>query len=258
MIIIDSHCHLNYEPLVNNVEEVVNRAKKLGVTHMLTISTKDDEFPKILEIIKKQKNVYGTYGIHPHEAKSHLYISTEKILSNLKKDKKIIGIGETGLDFYYNNSDKKSQIELFQRHIEAASETKIPLIIHSRSAEKQTFDILKKSLNKDIKFLVHCFTGSKEFAHKLLDIGAYISASGIVTFKNSKELAKTLKNIPNDRILIENDSPYLSPEPLRGKTNEPGHIIHTLDFLAKLKGVEKTLLAQYTSQNFFNLFGALN
>ena len=153
MTIIDSHCHLNYEPLVNNVDDVINRASKIGVTHMLTISTKDKEFSSILKILKNYKNVYGTYGIHPHEASSHLNISTNKIVENLNKNKKIIGIGETGLDFYYNNSDKKSQIELFSRHIEAANKTKAPLIIHTRSAEDETYKILKKSINNNIKFL---------------------------------------------------------------------------------------------------------
>ena len=254
---IDSHCHLDHEPLLSDLTNVLKRSKDVGIKKLLTISTSFESFSRVKEIVKKDEIIYGTIGIHPHETNNN-EINSDQIIKELKQNKKIIGIGETGLDFYYNNSDKKSQIELFSRHIEAANKTKAPLIIHTRSAEDETYKILKKSINNNIKFLIHCFTGSREFAYKLLDLGAYISASGIITFKKSGELADTFKKIPNDRILIETDAPYLSPEPLRGKTNEPSHIIYTLEFLSKIKGIDAKLLANYTSKNFLNLFGNLN
>ncbi|MBD1172934.1 TatD family hydrolase, partial [Pelagibacterales bacterium SAG-MED05] len=169
------------------------------------------------------------------------------------------GIGESGLDFYYNHSEKKDQISSFLEHIEASQETHLPLIVHTRSAEEDTFKILKEAKKKkDLKILIHCFTGTKEFAFKLLDIGAYISASGVVTFNKSKELADTFKEIPLNRILVETDSPYLAPEPLRGKPNEPSYITHTVKFLSNIKNVSYEKFSESTTQNFFNLFGKLN
>ena len=258
-MIIDSHCHLDYEPISNSVQEVLERAKKEGISKFLTISTEDRKFKKILEIVNSNKSVYGTYGIHPHESKNHININSKYILSNLQKNKKIIGVGETGLDFFYNHSEKKIQIDLFHEHINAAQESNLPIIVHTRNAEKDTLDILKRAvLAKNLKILIHCFTGTKEFAFKLLDIGAFISASGIITFKKSSLLAETFKEIPNNRILVETDSPYLSPEPLRGKSNEPSHLIHTVKFLAKIKHLDVNELSNMTTANFFKLFGELN
>ena len=215
-MIIDSHCHLDYEPLNKNINDVLKRAENVGVKYFLTICTTDSSFEKILPILKKHKNVFGTYGIHPHEAKNHIALDVNNIKKKITKNEKIIGIGETGLDFYYNHSDKKTQKECFLKHIQASQETSKTLIVHSRSAEDDTFDILSNEIkNKKFNVLMHCFTGSKEFAHKLLDIGCYFSASGIVTFKKNDSLADTFKSIPNNKILIETDSPYLSPEPLR-------------------------------------------
>lgn len=258
-MIIDSHCHLDYEPLNSSLNDVLNRASNNGVSLMLTISVEEKKFGQILGIVSKYDNVYGTYGIHPHEAKNHPGINSSHILKRIKQSKKIIGIGETGLDFYYNHSEKTDQIRLFEEHIIASQESNKPIIIHSRSAEKETYDILKKALKKkDLKILLHCFTGSSEFATNLVDLGAYISASGIITFKKSSDLADTFKNIPIDRILVETDSPYLSPEPLRGKSNEPSHIIHTVNFLSSLKNIKPNELAKTTTQNFFKLFGQVN
>ena len=258
-MIIDSHCHLTYEPMSSSLDEIIKRANTDGVKFLLTISTENKSFRNIIDIINKYQCVYGTYGIHPHEAKKHTNIKSKNIIENLKVDKKIIGIGETGLDFYYNHSEKKDQISLLQEHIKASFDTKLPLIVHTRSAEKETIEILKKAVEKDnIKILIHCFTGTKEFAFKLLDIGAFISASGVVTFKKSKELASTFKEIPNDRILVETDSPYLAPEPLRGKSNEPSFITHTVKFLANLKNLSYESFSDQTTQNFFKLFGKLN
>ncbi len=257
-MLIDSHCHLDYEPMCNDLDSIIDRAKENGVNIMLTISTEDKKFQSILDIVNKYNQVYGTYGIHPHEAKNHNHITLQNILDNFKSNKKIIGIGETGLDFFYNNSEKNQQIDLFEKHVHASQELNVPIIVHTRSAEDDTYNILKKAINSSkLKILIHCFTGSKQFAHKLLDLGSYISASGIVTFKKSKELADTFKSIPDTNILIETDAPYLSPEPLRGKSNEPSHIIHTSKFLANLKNINYADFSKRTTDNFFNLFGKL-
>tara|TARA_B100000767_G_scaffold103390_1_gene99283 strand:- start:5654 stop:6430 length:777 start_codon:yes stop_codon:yes gene_type:complete len=257
-MIIDSHCHLEYEPIISNLSKVVKRAFECDVRYLLSISTTDDSFLRILEIIEKYKNVYGTYGIHPHETKDYKNLNKEEIIKKISLSKKVIGIGETGLDFYYEHSDPETQKNIFIQHIKAAQTLDLPLIVHTRSAEKDTYQILKnEKKNKDFKILIHCFTGSKEFAHKLIDLGCYISASGVVTFKNSKELADTFLSLPNDRILVETDSPYLSPEPLRGKPNEPSHIIHTVNFLSKIKNINSNDFATITTNNFFKLFGQL-
>jgi len=258
-MIIDSHCHLTYEPMSSSLDETIKRANNDGVKYLLTISTEDKSFKNILKIIKDYNSVYGTYGIHPHEAKKHKEIKSNNIIEKVEKNKKIIGIGETGLDFYYNHSEKKDQIHSFLEHIDASQKTNLPLIVHTRSAEDDTLRILKKAKEEnDLKILIHCFTGTKEFAFKLLDIGAYISASGVVTFKKSKELAQTFKEIPINRILVETDSPYLAPEPLRGKPNEPSYITHTVRFLSDLKNISYEKFSDSTTQNFFNLFGKLN
>jgi len=258
-MIIDSHCHLEYEPMISNLKEVIDRAIKNNVKYFLSISTTNESYERILQIVQNYKNVYGTYGIHPHETKNYKTLSLEQIINKLNLSKKIIGIGETGLDFYYEYSDPIIQKKIFIQHIKAAQTLNLPLIVHTRSAEAETYDILKsEKRNKDFKVLIHCFTGTKIFAHKLIDIGCYISASGVVTFKKSKDLADTFLSLPNDRILVETDSPYLSPEPLRGKPNEPSHIIHTVNFLSKLKKIEPLVFAEKTSSNFFNLFGQLN
>ncbi len=258
-MIIDSHCHLTYEPISNSLSETIERAEKDGVGYMLTISTEDKSFNKILKILNKYKNIYGTYGIHPHEAKSHQNIKTFDILKKVSLNKKIIGIGETGLDFYYNYSTRNDQIRTFEEHIYAAQEKNLPLVIHTRSAEKETLEILHKHLKKkQLKILIHCFTGTREFAFKLLDIGAYISASGVVTFKKSLDLANTFKDLPNEKILVETDAPFLAPVPLRGKSNEPSYIIHTVKFLSELKKLSFEEFSNITTNYFFNLFGELN
>ncbi len=258
-MIIDSHCHLTYEPMSSCLDETIKRANQDGIEHLLTISTEDKSFNNILKILDTYSCVYGSYGIHPHEAKKHKEIKCINIIEKIKKNKKIIGVGETGLDFYYNHSEKNDQIKLFLEHIEAAKQANIPLIVHTRSAEEETANILKKAVNKgDLKILIHCFTGSRDFAFKLLDLGAYISASGVVTFKKSQELANTFKDIPINRLLVETDSPYLAPEPLRGKSNEPSYIIHTVKFLSDLKKISFEDISYNTTQNFFNLFGKLS
>ena len=258
-MIIDSHCHLTYEPMSNSLDETITRANKDGVKYLLTISTEDKSYNQILNIVENYNCVYGTYGIHPHEAKNYQSLKCVDIIENLSKNKKIIGIGETGLDYYYNHSEKHHQINSFLEHIYAAQKTNLPLIVHTRSAETDTLEILKKEKKrKDFKILIHCFTGSKKFAFDLIDIGAYISASGVVTFKKSKDLANTFKEIPDKRILVETDAPYLAPIPLRGKSNEPSYIVHTVELLSKLKNIPFNVFAKRTTENFFNLFGEIN
>ena len=257
-MIIDSHCHLDYEPMFSKLKDVIERAHNSGVKFILTISVTDNKYENILNITKNYANVFGTYGIHPHEAKNHNKITKEKIILNLKKSNKIIGVGETGLDFFYNHSDKNDQIKLFEEHIKASIETNLPLIVHSRNAEELTLNILKKYSKNNLKILMHCFTGSKDFAEKLLELNAYFSASGIITFKKSNDLKDTFKSIPLNRILLETDAPYLSPEPLRGKSNEPANVVHTAKYLANLKSLKFEDFCNNTSINFFRLFGKLN
>ena len=254
-MIIDSHCHLDYPELYENLDDVVNRAKANNILYLLTICTTITSFKKIELIISKYKNIYGTFGIHPHETKNNLDINSRFICELKNNNNKIIGIGETGLDFYYKHSDKEIQKKSFIEHIHAASELKVPLIVHSRNAEIDTYDILKsEKKNSDLKVLLHCFTGSSDFAKKLLDINCYISISGIITFKNANDLVKTVSNIPLDNLLVETDSPYLAPLPYRGKSNEPSYITHTVDKLAKIKNITSKKLADKTTDNFFKLF----
>ena len=213
---IDSHCHLDHEPLFGNLNDIIKKSKDIGITKLLTICTTIKSFEKIKSIVDQDEIIYGTYGIHPHETKNDV-ISKEIIINEIKNKKKIIGVGETGLDFYYNHSDKKRQILSFREHIEASINLKIPLIVHSRSAEIETFNILNEYKNLKPKILMHCFTGSSEFAKKLFNLNAYFSASGIITFNKSEELQNTFKIMPLEKILIETDSPYLAPVPMRGK-----------------------------------------
>ena len=250
---IDSHCHLDREPLINNFEEVMQRAKNVGIEKILTICTTNKNFSEVENLVKKDQIIYGTFGIHPHEANTNS-ISKDQIIKNVSKNNKIIGVGETGLDFYYNNSDKVSQINSFEEHILASIELNKPIIIHSRNAENETFELLNKYKNQNIKILMHCYTGSLELAKKMLDFNTYFSASGIITFKKSIDLNNTFNFIPTDKILIETDSPFLAPVPKRGKTNEPSYLKYTLDHMAKIKNTSPQEMELITTQNFKKLF----
>tara|TARA_B100000287_G_scaffold421857_1_gene463081 strand:+ start:1229 stop:1990 length:762 start_codon:yes stop_codon:yes gene_type:complete len=250
---IDSHCHLDHEPLFSDLDNVIQRSKNVGIEKLLTISTSIESFSRVKEIVNKDEMIYGTIGIHPHETDNNS-IDSDFIVKNLRDNKKIIGIGETGLDFYYNNSDKHKQIKSFKIHIEASLKTNVPLIIHSRNAEETTFDILNEYKDRKLKILMHCFTGSQKFAEKLLDFNSFFSASGIITFKNAEDLQQTFKFLPLDRILIETDSPFLAPVPNRGKKNEPSFIDFTATKLAEIKDIKKTELTNITTNNFNNLF----
>ena len=250
---IDSHCHLDHEPLLENLNDVIKRSKEVGITKLLTICTTLDSFERIKSIIKKDKMIYGTYGIHPHETEKD-QIKKETIIRSINNNSRIIGVGETGLDFYYNHSNRDRQIDSFKAHIEASIELNKPLIIHSREAEKETFDILNSYKSSNLKILMHCFTGSIEFSKKLLEIGAFFSASGIITFKNSTDLQETFKNIPLEKLLIETDSPFLAPIPMRGKKNEPSFIRYTLEKLSFLKNITEEKMSIITTDNFDRLF----
>ena len=250
---IDSHCHLDHEPMFSDLKNVIIRSKESGIEKILSICTTNDSFKKIIEIIQSDPIIYGTFGIHPHETDSDI-ATKEEIIKNVNSHDKIIAIGESGLDFYYNHSSKDQQISSFKYHIEASIELNVPIIVHSRNAEKETFDILNIYKNYNPKILMHCFTGSTEFAYKLLTLNSYFSASGIITFKNSVDLQNTFKLIPNNKLLIETDSPYLSPVPFRGKKNEPSFIKYTLEKLAEIKNSDSKLIEKITNSNFNTLF----
>ena len=255
-MITDSHCHLDYSHLYNQLDDVVKRAEYNKVKYLLTICTTLESFEKIKLIVEKYKNIYGTFGIHPHESDKYTNVDSKFIYNIKNKNKKIIGIGETGLDYYYNHSDKKNQKNSFIEHISAASKFDIPVIVHTRSAEKDTYEILKHEMkNSKLKVLIHCFTGSSDFAKKLINLNCYISVSGIITFKNSTELTDTISSIPIDKLLVETDSPYLAPMPYRGKSNEPSYITHTVDKLSQIKNISRDTVIKETSSNFFQMFG---
>ena len=254
-MIADSHCHLDFSNLYNELDEVVKRAQFNKVKYLLTICTTLESFEKIKLIINKYKDIYGTLGIHPHETEKYTNVDSKFITKLKKKYQKIIGIGETGLDFHYNHSDKNIQKKSFIEHIHAACELNVPLIVHSRNAEVDTYEIIKsEKKNSNLKVLMHCFTGSKDFAKKLIDLNCYISLSGIITFKNSEELSKTVADIPLKNLLVETDAPYLAPTPYRGKNNEPSYITHTIEKLSKIMKTSKENIETITSNNFKNLF----
>ena len=254
-MITDSHCHLDSSNLYAHLDDVIKRADRNQVKYLLTICTTLESFEIIKLIVEKYNNIYGTFGIHPHETDKFKNVNSKFITSLIKRHKKIVGIGESGLDFYYNHSDKKTQKKSFNEHINAASELNIPIIVHSRNAESDTYDILKsEKKNSDLKILMHCFTGSNDFAKKLIDINSYISVSGIITFKNSTELVDTVSSIPIERLLVETDAPYLSPYPHRGKTNEPSYIVHTIEKLSQIKKISIKSVISNTTSNFKKLF----
>ena len=250
---IDSHCHLDHEPLLSDLVNVIKRSKDVGIKKLLTISTSHESFKRIKEIVNIDEMIFGTIGIHPHESANDK-ITSYFIVENLNENPKIIGIGETGLDFFYNNSDKNEQIVSFKEHIEASIETNTPLIIHSRNAENETFNILNEFKNQNLKILMHCFTGTKKFAEKLLTLNSFFSASGIITFKNALDLQETFEYLPLDKLLIETDSPFLAPVPNRGKKNEPSFIDFTAQKLAEIKKISKSELIKNTTDNFNKLF----
>ena len=250
---IDSHCHLDHEPLFENINDVIKRSKDIGLKKLLTISTTLDSFDKIKDLVNIDPMIFGTFGIHPHETEVN-HVNKEMLVKTIAKFEKIIGVGETGLDFFYNHSNKERQIDSFKNHIEASIELKMPIIIHSRNAEDETFNILNSYNSENLKILMHCFTGSYEFSKKLLTLGAFFFFFCIITFKNSIDLQNTFKTIPIDKLLIETDSPFLAPIPMRGKKNEPSFIKYTLEKLSTIKEKSPKEMSILTSNNFNQLF----
>jgi len=251
---IDSHCHLNYQGLVEDQPGVLARARAAGVELMLNISTRASEWDAVIGTAERESDVMASVGIHPHEADLHPDIHAEK-LAEKARHPKVVGIGETGLDYYYDHSDRERQRQSFRGHIDAARETQLPLIVHTRDAEDDTLAILEEEMGKGaFPALIHCFTGTRDFADKVLALGLYVSISGIVTFKNARDLQETAKSIPADRLLIETDSPFLAPVPHRGKSCEPAYVADTARFLAGLREEPVEALAAATSANFRRLF----
>jgi TatD DNase family protein len=251
---VDSHCHLNYKGLVEDQQAVLERARASSVEAMLNISTRASEWDEVIGLAERESDVMASVGIHPHEADVHPDVTSDVLLQHAAHPK-VIGIGETGLDFYYDRSDRDRQRRSFRAHIAASRETGLPLIIHTREAEEDTYQILSQEMEQG-KFpaLIHCFTASSDFAEKVLALGLFISISGIVTFKNARDLQETAKAIPLDRLLIETDSPFLAPVPHRGKPCEPAFVADTARFLADLRQETLGDLAAATSHNFRNLF----
>ncbi len=248
--LIDSHCHLNM--LKDDLAEILQRAKDNGVGYMQTICTTMEELPDILNIAEKYDNIFASCGVHPNEI---LDIIPYEIIVNYCRHPKIIGIGETGLDYYYQTTVKAKQISSLVEHIKAAACSQLPIIIHTRDAEKDTKDILTSEMqNSPFLGLIHCFTASKEFAKKMLDLGMYISIAGIVTFKNAHDLQEIVCYLPLDRLLIETDSPYLAPSPMRGKPNEPAFVKYVAEKIAELKGISLEEVATITTNSFISLF----
>lgn len=253
-MLIDSHCHLNYPGLVEDQAGVLDRARAAGVTGMLGIATKKHEWHDVIAIAEREPDVWATVGIHPHEADAHVEIDTAALVTAAAHPK-VIGIGETGLDYYYDHSDRAQQQRSFRSHIAASRETGLPLIVHTRDAEADTAAILREEMGKGaFPAVIHCFTASQAFAEVALELGFYISLSGIVTFKNARDLQESAKRVPADRLLVETDSPFLAPVPVRGRPCEPAFVSHTARFVAELRGVDAQELMATTSCNFFTLF----
>jgi TatD DNase family protein len=251
---VDSHCHLNYAGLAEDQHAVLERARAAGVTFMLNISTRSSEWDAVLATAEREPDVMASVGIHPHEADLHPDVETETLVARAEHPK-VIGIGESGLDYYYDKSDRERQRTSFRAHIAAARETGLPLIVHTRDAEEDTYSILAEQMEQGAyPALIHCFTASRDFADKVLTLGLSISISGIVTFKNARDLQETARALPLDRMLIETDAPFLAPVPHRGRTCEPAYVADTARFLAQLRGEEVEQLAEATSDNFYRLF----
>jgi TatD DNase family protein len=252
--LIDSHCHLNYDGLVERQAEVLANARAAGVTGFLNISTRQQEWGEVIALAESNADVWATVGVHPHEADAHPDLGA-KALIDAASHQDVIAIGECGLDYYYDKSDRAAQRDRFSAHIEAARATGLPLVIHTREAEDDTARILEQAVNiGGVRGVLHCFTGSWDLAKKGLALGFYVSLSGIVTFKNAQDLQHTARKLPSDRLLVETDSPFLAPVPHRGKTCEPAFVADTARFVAELRGVDVDMLAQQTTANFFKLF----
>lgn len=254
MRLADSHCHLNYKGLAEDQQAVLARARAAGVMAMLNISTREREWDDVIAVAEREADVWATVGIHPHEADEHPHIDTARLVERARHPR-VVGIGETGLDYYYDHSDRDRQQASFRAHITACRETQLPLVVHTREAEEDTAAILREEMGKGaFPGVIHCFTASAAFAEVALELGFYISISGIVTFKNARDLQETASKLPLDRLLVETDAPFLAPVPHRGKTGEPAFVADTARFLAGLRGEDADTLADATRANFHTLF----
>lgn len=254
---IDSHCHLNYPGLVEDGDAVIARARAAGVTAMISISTREREWDDVVSGAVRHPDVFASVGIHPHEADHHAEIDTARLVVAAAHPK-VVGIGETGLDYFYDKSDRDRQRTSFRAHIAASRETQLPLIVHTRDAEDDTIAILSEEMGQGaFPMVIHCFTGSQRLAEACLELGAYISLSGIVTFKNASALQDTARSIPADRLLVETDSPFLAPVPLRGKPCEPAFVVHTTAYIATLRGTSYEDVNSITSYNTLSLFNRM-
>jgi TatD DNase family protein len=253
-MLVDSHCHLNYEGLVEDQSGVLERARAAGVGAFLNISTRRSEWDAVVGTAEREPDVWASIGIHPHEADQHADLG-EGALLEAAEHPRVIGIGESGLDYYYDKSDRAVQRDLFRKHIAVARKTGLPLIVHTRDADYDTADILADEMGKGaFPALIHCFTASAEFGRRVLELGLTIAISGIVTFKNARELQEFAAEVPEDRLLVETDSPFLAPVPHRGKTCEPAYVRNTAEFVANLRGESVDQLAANTTRNFYALF----
>lgn len=253
-MLVDSHCHLDFDDFAPELDDVVQRARDAGVGTCVSIGTKLDKFPAVRAVAERYADVWCSVGVHPHEAKVEP-LDGAQVLIDHARHPKVVGIGESGLDYYYGHSPREAQISNFRHHIEAARQCALPLIVHTRDADDDTIAVLTEEMSRaPFTGLLHCFTGTRRLAEAALGLGFYISASGIATFKNSGGLRDVLKDVPGDRLLVETDAPFLAPVPHRGKRNEPAFVVHTAAMLAELRGVSREALAHDTTENFFRLF----
>jgi TatD DNase family protein len=256
-MLIDTHCHLDFPDFEAERDEIIERARQAGVTQMVTISTWVKRFETILAIAEKYENVFCSVGTHPHNADEELDITTEDLV-RLSAHPKVVAIGEAGLDYFYDNAPREAQAEGLHRHIAAARETGLPLVIHSRSADDDMAAILTEEAGKGaFPFLLHCFSSGAELARVGVELGGYVSFSGILTFPKSQELRDIAKTVPRDRLIVETDAPYLAPKPFRGKRNEPAYVAHTADVLAETIGVSKDEIAEITTENALRIFSKM-
>jgi len=253
-MLVDSHCHLDFPHLSDQMDDVLARAKEAGIETLVTICTRVRKFDSVLAIAQAHDNIFCSVGTHPHNAEEERDITLEEILS-LAKHPKVVAIGEAGLDYHYDNSPREDQEKGFRTHIAAARETGLPLVIHTRDADEDTARILSEEMDKGaFTAVLHCFTAGAELARKGVELGLYVSFSGVLTFKKSDELREIAASLPMDRVLVETDAPYLSPEPVRGRKNEPANVVHTAAKLAEAKGVSNEEIARATTDNFYRLF----
>lgn len=257
-MLVDSHCHLNFPDLENKIADVVQRASDMDVKYMQTICTRLGEFPQILDIANDYDNIWCSVGVHPNNVAEEELTNADELIK-LAQDNKVIGIGETGLDYYYEHSPRQKQQQSFREHLKASAETGLPVIVHTRDADDDTLEILQEQYaQKPFKGLIHCFSTGSKLAYSAIELGMYISISGIVTFKKATALQDIVKELPIEKLLVETDAPYLAPTPHRGKTNEPGFTRHTAEFIAELKNIPYEQVAKITTDNFFNLFTKAN